>query len=120
MMNDIEKQRADYVVRLELLVQNLQEQVKQLQADEKWIPRFGSELDPETNKARLTLSFGGKNQTAVFSYEFLGDQGVSDATTNIIELGFRGLIEDRFKEVVSPEVERLKGSIQAINGAGKW
>lgn len=119
-MNDIEKQRADYVTRLELLVQNLQEQLKQLQADEKWIPKFGSELDAETEKARLTLSFGGKNQTTAFSYQFLGDQSAIDATTAIIELGFREMIEDRFREVVAPEVVRLKQSVMAITDAGKW
>lgn len=119
-MIDIDKQRADYVTRLELVVQNLQRQVAELQAEAKWVPKFGATLEGPCDEARLTLSFGGKNQTAVFSYDFLNSQSVTDATTNIIKLGFEELIHDRFREVVQPEVERLKQASSRISEAGKW
>jgi hypothetical protein len=119
-MQDIEKQRAEYVTKLELLVQNLQKQLNELQAEDRWIPKFGASLEGPREEARLTLSFGGKNQTAVFSFDFLAGQSVTDATTNIIEAGFKDMIYDRFREVVAPEVERLKKSVDSIASAGKW
>lgn len=118
-MIDIEKQRAEYVTRLELLVQNLQRQVAELQAEAKWVPKFGAQFEA-CDEVRLTLSFGGKNQTAVFSTIFLTEHSTLDATTNIIKLGFEEMIHDRFREVVQPEVERLKQASSRIGEAGKW
>jgi hypothetical protein len=122
MIEDVDKTRVEYVTRLELLVQNLQRQIAELQAEERWIPKFGSTLNTggSCEEAQLTLSFGGKNQTAVFTYDFLKEHGAIDATTNIIELGFKNMILDRFREVVQPEVERLQTSVKSISRAGRW
>ena len=119
-MNDNEKNRAAYVTHLEMLVKNLQDQLGAIKAEEKWVPKLGTELVADEEKARITLSFGGKNQTAVFSYDFLRDQSLTDATTNILELGFKEMGLAQLRQVVQPEVDRLQKGAVAIKTAGQW
>ena len=117
---DFEKNRAEHVTHLELLVQNLQLQLQDLKADERWVPKLGSELVGTEGMARLTLSFGGKRQTSTFTYEFLQDHSVSDATTNILELGFKDFVLAQLRPMLEPEVDRLKKGALVTVGAGKW
>ena len=119
-MSDFEKNRADYVVRLEATVQNLQQQLAAIQADERWIPKIGAELDGAKEQARITLSFGGKNQTAVVTYTTLDENSVQNVTTSIMELAFQDLVNDRLRAVIEPEVAKLKHGAKAIAKAGKW
>ena len=120
MNNDFEKSRAEHVTRLELILANTQRELAELKADEKWVPKFGSELTPEGDKARLTLSFAGKNQTAVFPKEFLLQTELTDAVTAVIEQGFSEMILERFRGMVEPEIAKLQQGVRAIQGAGKW
>lgn len=120
MADDFEKNRSEYVTHLEIVVKNLQAQLAELKADEKWIPKIGTQLVAVEEKARVTLAFGGKNQTAEFSYDFLRSMSATDATSNILELGFKDFIADRLRTVVQPEVERLQQGARSIVGAGKW
>jgi hypothetical protein len=120
MSEDFEKNRSEYVTHIELQIQNLQQQIAALKANEMWTPKVGTELVADEEKARITLSFGGKNQTAVFTYEFLRSMSSIDATSNILELGFKDFIADRLRSVIQPEVERLQQGARAIASAGKW
>lgn len=119
-MSDIEKNRAEWVMHLELQVQAMQQQIAELKAGDKWVPKLGSELNAADGLATISLAFGGKNQTARFSFEFLRDQSATDATTKILELGFQDFVLDRMRPVITTEVERLRQSVIAIQGAGKW
>lgn len=119
-MADFEKNRAEHVTHLELLVQNLQQQLQELKNEERWIPKLGSELIGKDEKARVTLSFGGKRQTAEFTYDFLRGQSSSDATTNILELGFKDFVLTQLRPLLEPEVDRLQKGANSIVGAGKW
>ena len=119
-MSDFEKNRADYVVRLEAQMQNLQQQLSAIQADERWIPKVGAELDGSKQQARITLSFGGKNQTAVVTYTTLDEHSVSDITMSILTAAFADLINDRLRTVIEPEVAKLKHSAKGIAKAGQW
>lgn len=119
-MSDFEKNRADYVVRLEAQLKNLQQQLSELQADERWIPKVGTELDGASKQARITLSFGGKNQTAVVTYTTLDEHSVNDITMSILTAAFADLINDRLRTVIEPEVTKLKHSAKAIEKAGAW
>jgi hypothetical protein len=120
MAEDFEKNRSEYVTHMELLVQNLQGQIAEMQANEKWTPKVGTQLVADQQKARITLSFGGKNQTAIFTYEFLNNLSAGDATSNILELGFKDFIADRLRPVIQPEIERLQQAAKSIENAGKW
>ncbi len=120
MIDDIEKTRAQRTMHLEVLNEHLREQLAAIKADERWVPKLGSELVAGDQSVRLTLAFGGKRTTALFTYDFLSQRTAVDATTDIIQLAFQNLINDRIREVVQPEVERLQASVKAIDGAGKW
>lgn len=119
-MEDNEKNRAEYVTRLETVIKNLQEQLAAAKQHEKWVPQIGGELSSSEQKGRITISLGGKNQTAVFSYDFLRNRSTSDAATEILESGFTDFVLDRLRPVIEPELERLKKSADSITKAGQW
>ena len=119
-MSDFEKNRAEYVTHLEIQVQSLQQQLAAIQADERWIPKVGAELDAAKEQARLTLSFGGKNQTAVVTFATLDSHSTRDIASNMMALAFQDLVNDRLREVIEPEVTRIKNGAMSIKGAGKW
>ena len=117
---DFEKNRAEYVGHLEVLVKNLQDQLQALKEQERWIPQVGSELIADEEKARITLAFGGKRQTASFSYDYLRDQSLTDATTGILEMAFKDFILTQLRPALEPEVDRLQKGAKHIVKAGQW
>lgn len=119
-MNDFEKNRAEYVTHLEIQVQALQKQLADIKSEERWIPKVGVELDPVTHTGRVTLSFGGKNQTAVVSFETLGSHRVTDIATSVMELGFQEMVNDRLRTVIEPEVQRLAQGVKSITSKPAW
>lgn len=119
-MSDFEKNRAEYVTRLEAQVQAMQQQVADLQREAHWTPRVGIELDPVAQQGRVTMSFGGKNQTAVVSFTALNQNSVTDITTSVLELGFQEMINSRIRTVIEPEVARMSKGIREIVGIPKW
>ena len=110
---DFEKNRAEYVTRLELLVKNLK-------AEERWVPQLGTELVADAELGRITLAFGGKRVTAQVSYDFLRDQTLTDATTYLLESAFKNMILEQLRPVIEPELDRLQKGAKAIAGAGQW
>ena len=117
-MSEFEKNRAEHVAYLEAQNANLQQQLAAIKADERWVPKVAAVL--EDGKARVTLSFGGKNQTGSMSVEYLCGQSSGDATMNILDLAFKDMVFDRLREVVEPEILRVQTSARAIASAGKW
>lgn len=119
MLYDIEKQRVEYVTHLETLVKNLQEQVQQLKEVEYWVPRIGTEVNPAEQNIRLTLSFAGVNQSSKFTYQALQQYYPSEVAYTISRT-FSDIILDKIKEVIQPEIERLKPTADVLKGVGKW
>jgi len=118
-MSDFEKNRAEYVTHLETLVKNLQQQVADLKADERWIPQVGSEMDTEEAKARLTLAFGGKRQTVVMSHEALRMSSIQDISTSVMD-AMENMVKEQLRTFIQPEIARLQAGAQSIQKAGKW
>lgn len=119
-MQDFEKNRVEYVTHLEVQIRSLQQQLAAIQADERWIPKVGAELDPMVQQGRFTLSFGGKNQTGVVSFETLAGNSVTDITTSLLELAYKDMINDRLRTAIEPEVARLSQGVRAITGKPQW
>ena len=119
-MQDFEKNRAEYVTHLELQVRALQKQLNDIQAEERWVPKVGAELDPSTKTGRITLSFGGKNQTAVVSFENLASYSTIDLTTSVLELGFQEMINISIRMVIEPEIERIANGVKSITSKPQW
>jgi len=117
---DFEKNRAEYVTHLEVQVQALQKQLAAIQAEERWVPKVGVELDPVTQNGRVTLAFGGKHQTAVVSFANLSSHSVTDITTSVLELGFQEMINSRIRTVIEPEVLRLTNGVKSITSKPQW
>lgn len=118
-MNDFEKNRAEYVTHLEMQVQALQKQLVDIKAEERWIPKVAAELDSNTQRGRITLSFGGKNQTAIVSFDALAGNSVTDVTTSVLELGFQEMINSRIRTVIEPEVLRISNGVKSLVGGEK-
>lgn len=119
-MQDFEKNRADYVTQLEVQVRAMQAELAAIKADAHWIPRVGVELDPITQQGRITLSFGGKNQTGVVSFTALSENSITDVTTSLLELAFQEMVNSRLRTVIEPEVNRLSKSVRSITGKPQW
>lgn len=119
-MQDFEKNRVEYVTHLEVQIRAMQQQLAAIQADERWIPKVGAELDPIVQQGRFTLAFGGKNQTGVVSFETLSSNSVTDITTSLLELAYKDMINDRLRSVIEPEVRRLSDSVKSITSKPQW
>lgn len=120
-MDDIEKSRVEYVSRLEEQVQYLQSQVAELKPlVEKWKPVASGEISSDGSQVRVTLAFGGKRTTATVKTESFASNTSNDITASISNTLAESLLIDRIREVIEPEIQRLKAGVKSISGAGKW
>lgn len=119
-MDDIEKNRAEYVLRLEQQVQELSRQLAEAKPlADRWTPVAHGELAHD-GTARVTLAFGGKRITATVTRDAFTTNTALDLTTSIANTLCESMLVEKIAEVVRPEVERLVQAATAIKGAGKW
>lgn len=119
-MEDIDKNRVEYVARLEQQIAELHRQLSEVQPlAEKWTPVVSGELMAD-GEARVTLCFGGKRVTATVSGASFTQNTVNDLTFSITNTLAESLLVEKVAEVIKPEVERLFRGALAIKGAGKW
>lgn len=105
-MQDIDKTRAEYIVRLEEQLQHAQAQLAQFKPlADKWTPVISG--DNTQGDARFTLVFGGKRVTATVTQHMLLETDLTSLTSSIIDTLIESLVADRLREVVAPEVERI-------------
>lgn len=114
-MNDVDKNRADYVMHLEATVQNLQRQLLELKADAKWIPRAEASIGTD-GVGHFALSFAGKADRFSFDMSKLHDDSVTDITNFLCDNRFRQMILEAFRPVLEPEVRKLHGNACAVYG----
>lgn len=119
-MSDFEKNRAEYVTRLEAQVQAMQKELVDIKAQSNWIPKVAGVLDSQGQTGRVTLAFGGKNQTGVVSFTTLSDNSVTDITTSLLELAYKDLIFDRLRAAIEPEVSRLCEGVKPLKAKPQW
>ena len=111
----------DYVIRLEDQVQQLQRQLAEYRPSaEKWTPTVSGEIVAPDQSVRITLSFGGKQVTAKLPASTLNQNNLADLTTSITDTLCEGLVVEKIREVVQPEIDRLMKGTRALPGAGKW
>lgn len=119
-MEDIEKNRIEYVARLEQQVQELQRQLSEAKPlAEKWTPIVAGEVDQQ-KQVRITLGFGGKRTTATIGLDTFTRNTVDDLTFSIANTLAESMLVEKIAEILRPEVERLTSAAKAVNGAGKW
>ena len=118
-MQDIEKNRVEYVARMEETVQHLKRQLDEVKPlAEKWTPIVASEM--VNSQVRITLSFGGKRVTGTFPAEAFAGQDVISLTSSVVDTLCESIVVDALRVVVKPEVEKMMHSTKGISGAGKW
>jgi hypothetical protein len=119
-MDDIEKNRVEYVARLEEQVAHLQRQLNELRPQaEKWTPVVAGEITPE-KEVRITLGFGGKRTTATIGASAFASHTVQDLTYSITNTLAESMLVEKISEVIKPEVERLMRGAQSLQGTSKW
>jgi Lon protease-like protein len=120
-MDDNEKNRAEYVARLEAQFQHAQSELaKYREIAEKWQPVLHAEISTTDKQVRFTLSFGGKRSTATVQLNVLQQTDVTTATSAIVDALVQSNVADRLREMVLPEVQRIQPSLKAIGNAGQW
>ena len=116
-MDDIEKTRAEYVVRLEEQIGHLTRQLAEVKPlADKWTPQVASEID--SKDTRITLHFGGKRITATFPTQALLNGDPTGLASSVVDTLCESLVVEKLREVVKPEVEKLARTAPAIVGAG--
>lgn len=119
-MDDMEKNRIEYVARLEAQIQELQRQLSEVKPlAEKWMPVIGAEMT-QSGDARITVGFGGKRVTATVANSALVNNTANDLIASVADTLAESLFVEKIREVISPEVERLQNGAKAIQGAGTW
>lgn len=119
-MEDFEKNRAEYVLQLELQVKSLQAQLAEAKLAEPYLPRVAVNVDVATGNEIITVSFGGKNASLSLTPDKLQNFPVADIVTACVDSLYVNLISDVFKPFLTPEVERIAASAKGVAGAGKW
>jgi len=118
-MDDFEKNRTEYVARLEEQVQHLQRQLGEHKPlADKWTPVATGEMF--TEGARVTLQFGGKRINATITNDTLDHADLTSLTTSVIDTLCRSLVVDQLRVIVEPQVDRMLQSRRAVKGAGQW
>jgi hypothetical protein len=118
-MDDIEKNRSEYVVMLEDQLKHAKRQLAEVQPlAEKWTPVVNTEL--AADGARITLQFGGKRVTATIGNSLLDNADLTSLTSGVIDTLCESLIVDRLREVVTPEVNKMMQNRSTTRGAGRW
>lgn len=119
-MDDFEKNRNEYVARLEQQLKECQRQLAEAKPlAEKWTPVVNGEISQDGD-VRVTLAFGGKRITATVTRTAFASHTTHDLTHSITNTLAESLLVEKIAEVVRPEVERLMRGVESISGAGKW
>ncbi len=120
-MNDIEKNRVEYVADLEAKLEHAVGDVaKYKPLAEKWEPKAAGTMEPDNKEIRVVLAFGGKRITATFPVGMFVNNNTADITNAVCETMIKNLVIDQLRAVVHPEVTRLSEGAKAVSGAGKW
>lgn len=115
-MEDIEKQRAEYVVHLETQLVELQRQLAEAKPlAEKWTPVIAGQVTPE--EVRVTLSFGGKRVTVTVNMLNFATNSTQDLVSSIADVLCESLVVEKVREVIRPEIERLRRGVTALTGS---
>ena len=115
-MDDIEKNRVEYVTRLEQQLKHAQEQLAVLRPiAEKWEPRvLAGSLRASDEQATITLSFGGKQQTMSIRFEAMLHTSTGDLAAYIASSLADTFVAPQLAKLLSPEIERLQRGVAGL------
>lgn len=118
-MNDFEKNRAEYVQRLETQLQQLQHDLgKYRPLAEKWNPVIESSqsyLDGE-----IALRFGGKVKSVKISNQQLTATDVTGLVTAIAGVFAETIFTEQIRDLIEPHIVSLQNTAKAVENVNKW
>lgn len=118
-MDDIEKNRVEYVTRLEEQLMHLKRQLDEAKPlADKWTPVIASQNEGDT--LRITLAFGGKRATCSLATATLLSSDVTSITSSVVDSMVESLVFDQLTPMIRPVIEAAQRSTGAVANAGKW
>lgn len=118
---DIEKNRAEYVQRIETQFAHIKGEYEKYKAiADKWEPRVTVSTDVETGKVSFGLKFGGKHVHATVTQQWLSQMDETSAVSSIVDALVESLVVAELRQVFVPEVKRLQAAAKTIQTAGNW
>jgi len=119
-MNDIEKNRSEYVLKLETQMKHASNELAHHKAlADKWTPVVEATLSNAT-QLNVGLMYAGKRSQVSVDLATLNSADIGSLVTDIVDAFVKANVADRLKEVIRPEVERVAKKISVIRGAGQW
>ena len=121
MSDDIEKNRVEYVHRMEQTVEHLKREHDRYKAiAEKWEPVITTEVDAKTQVVKIGLKFGGKHVHCTLTYGAMQQNTAEDAITSVTDALVESLVVEQIRKAVAPELTKIVAGAKAVAGAGKW
>lgn len=118
-MQDMEKNRVEYVARMEETVQHLKRQLDDAKPlADKWTPQVAVENTGDT--VRFTLAFGGKRVTVGMPTAAFTTSDATTMTSSIVDAMIKNIVFDSLTPMVLPHVEQAIRNVSGIQSAGKW
>jgi hypothetical protein len=118
-MDDIEKNRLEYVGRLEEQVMHLRRQLDEAKPlAEKWTPVVASENTGDA--LRITMAFGGKRVTATIKNDTLLSSDATSLTSSVVDSMVQNLVFDQLTPMIRPVIDAAQYTVGKVAGAGKW
>lgn len=110
-MHDFEKGRIEYVQRLETQIESLSRAIAQLQANAKWTPIVG--VNMQGDNVEITLEYCGKRKTIPVPTSYFQTASRTDLVTAITQ-GFLGdLVFDNLREAFETPITNVMNRAQA-------
>jgi hypothetical protein len=118
-MQDIEKNRVEYVARMEEQVMHLKRQLDEYKPlADKWTPVVATVNEGET--LRITVCFGGKRVTVGLPNASLLENDATSLTSTVTDAVLKNLVADYIAAAIRPEIEKAKFTVGKVANAGKW
>lgn len=118
-MQDIEKNRVEYVARMEETLQHLKRQLDETKPlAERWTPVVSSVN--EGDNLRITLAFGGKRVTIALPTKTVVETDATTLTSTVVDTMIKNVVFDQLTPLVRPEIEKVQRAQGSIQNAGKW
>lgn len=120
-MSSMEKDRPEYVQRLETQIKHLQAEHDRFKTlADLWEPKLTVVSEATTDKIQFGLEFGGKMTHASVSNSYLRFADSVSATTAIVNALVESLVVEKLRAIVQPQVERVIQNALSTASAGKW
>lgn len=121
MFDDLEKNRVEYVARLEASLEHATRQLEQYKAiAEHWQPICTSEMDSTNKTVRFTLKLAGKQCSVTITYDSLQTVDSTTAVTGIVDALIEGMVAEKLRGPVQEQLEKVLPAVNMAVKAGNW